>query len=74
MSQTISRDLDDINTKVKEASYNLRSERVRLIKVKVKEVLGKDVDCAIGDFNTDAVVNLNIGDLAKTDGIVRIVQ
>ena len=35
-----------------------------------KEVLGKDVDCAIGEFNTDAVVNLNLNDLAKTDGIV----
>ena len=38
----------------------------------MKEVLGKDVDCAIGDFNTDAIVNLNLSDLAKTDGIVSI--
>ena len=72
VTQTISRDLDDINAKVKEASYNLRAERVRLIKLKVKEVLGKDVDVKIGEFNTDAVVNLNLNDLAKTDGIVRI--
>ena len=71
MTQTISRDLDDINAKVKEASYNLRAERVRLIKLKVKEVLGKDVDVKIGEFNTDAVVNLNLNDLAKTEGIVR---
>ena len=70
MTQTISRDLDDINAKVKEASYNLRAERVRLIKLKVKEVLGKDVDVKIGEFNTDAVVNLNLNDLAKTEGIV----
>jgi hypothetical protein len=69
VTQTISRDLDDINAKVKEASYNLRAERVRLIKIKVWEVLGKDVDIAIGDFNTDAVVNLNLNDLAKTEGI-----
>jgi hypothetical protein len=48
----------------------LRAERVRLIKIKVWEVLGKDVDIAIGDFNTDAVVNLNLNDLAKTEGIV----
>ena len=74
MTQTISRDLDDINAKVKEASYNLRAERVRLIKLKVKEVLGKDVDVKIGEFNTDAVVNLNLNDLAKTEGIVRISQ
>eukprot|EP00093_Oithona_nana_P004899 04899.XXX_84641_87361_1 [CDS] Oithona nana genome sequencing. len=69
VTQTISRDLDDINAKVKEASYNLRAERVRLIKLKVKEVLGKDVDVKIGEFNTDAVVNLNLNDLAKTEGI-----
>ena len=69
VTQTISRDLDDINSKVKEASYNLRAERVRLIKLKVKEVLGKDVDVKIGEFNTDAVVNLNLNDLAKTEGI-----
>ena len=72
VTQTISRDLEDINAKVKTASYNLRAERVKLIKIKVKEVLGKDVDCAIGEFNTDAVVNLNLNDLAKTDGIVSI--
>ena len=70
VTQTISRDLEDINAKVKTASYNLRAERVKLIKIKVKEILGKDVDCAIGEFNTDAVVNLNLNDLAKTDGIV----
>ena len=70
VAQTISRDLDDINAKVKTAAYNLRAERVRLIKLKVKEVLGKDVDVQIGEFNTDAVVSLNINDLAKTEGIV----
>ena len=43
---------------------------MRLIKLKVKEVLGKDVDVAIGEFNTDAVVSLNLNDLAKTEGIV----
>ena len=74
VTQTISRDLEDINAKVKTASYNLRAERVKLIKIKVKEILGKDVDCAIGEFNTDAVVNLNLNDLAKTDGIVSILK
>ena len=70
VNQTIARDLDDINAKVKQASYDLRSERVKLIKVKVKEVLGKDVDIAIGELNTDVLVNLNLNDLAKTEGIV----
>ncbi len=70
VSQTISRDLDDINAKVKDAAYNLRVERVRLIKIKVKEVLGKDVDITVNEVNTDVDVNLNVNDLAKTEGIV----
>ncbi|XP_059092773.1 uncharacterized protein LOC131888013 isoform X2 [Tigriopus californicus] len=69
VSQTISRDLDDINAKVKEASMKLRTERVRLIKEKVKEVMGKDVDIAVADVNTDVKVDLNLNDLAMTEGI-----
>ena len=70
VNQTIARDLDDINGKVKEASKNLRAERVKLIKAKVKEVLGKDVDIDVKDVNTDVIVNLNLNALAKTEGIV----
>ena len=33
VSNTIAKDLEDINSKVKESSTDLRSERVRLIKV-----------------------------------------
>ena len=62
--------MDDINGKVKEASKNLRAERVKLIKAKVKEVLGKDVDIDVKDVNTDVIVNLNLNALAKTEGIV----
>lgn len=69
VTQTISRDLNDINVKVKDASLNLRVERVKLIKQKVRDVLGKDVDIAIGEVNTDVAVNLNLNDLAKTEGI-----
>merc|ERR1712141_376171 len=69
VNQTIARDLDDINGKVKEASKNLRGERVKLIKAKVKEVLGKDVDIDVKDVNTDVIVNLNLNALAKTEGI-----
>ena len=71
VTDTISRDLDDINLKVKNASRNLRNERVILIKAKAKEVLGKDVDIAIADVNTDVTVHLNTNDLARTEGIVR---
>ena len=65
--------MDDINGKVKKASKNLRAERVKLIKAKVKEVLGKDVDIDVKDVNTDVIVNLNLNALAKTEGIVSII-
>ena len=56
--------------KVSEASKNLRIERVRLIKLKVKEVLGKDVHISIKDVNTDVKVEPNRNDLHTTAGIV----
>ncbi len=71
MTQTISRDLDDINAKVKEASVALRRERVRLIRIKAREVLGRDVDIPVNEdaLDTDVTVDLNFNDLAKTDGV-----
>lgn len=42
---------------------------MKLIKAKVKEVLGKDVDIDVKDVNTDVIVNLNLNALAKTEGI-----
>jgi hypothetical protein len=53
VTQTISRDLEDVNGKVKTASMDLRRERVRLIKEKVKDVLGKDVDIHVSEVDTD---------------------
>ena len=44
-----------------------------MIKAKVKEVLGKDVDIDVKDVNTDVIVNLNLNALAKTEGIVSII-
>ena len=38
VTQTITRDLADINSRVKEASTDLRRERVRLITERVKQV------------------------------------
>ena len=38
VNNTISKDLEDINKKVKESSKLLRTERIRLIKIKAKEV------------------------------------
>ena len=73
VTQTISFDLSDINAKVKQASLDLRKERVMLIKAKIKEVLGKEVDLSedASNVNTDLNVQLNLNDLARTDGIVR---
>ena len=62
--------MKDINLKVSDASKNLRIERVRLIKLKVKEVLGKDVHISIKDVNTDVKVERNLNDLHRTAGIV----
>lgn len=74
VTESISRDLVDINAKVKEASMALRRERVRLIKQKVKDVMGRDVDIQSNyDINTDVMVHLNLNDLAKTEGIVRTI-
>ena len=72
LHQTIEKDLKDINSRVSEASKNLRIERVRLIKLKVKEVLGKDVHISIKDVNTDVKVQPNLNDLHTTDGIVSL--
>jgi hypothetical protein len=62
--------LKDINLRVSEASKNLRIERVHLIKLKVKEVLGKDVNISIKDVNTDVKVQPNLNDVHTTEGIV----
>lgn len=69
VAHTIAKDLADVNKKVKDTSMELRAERVRLIKIKVKEVLGKDVDIKLGEMDTDVDVDLNFNALAKTEGI-----
>ena len=55
--------------KVRTAAMDLRRERVTLIKQKVKDVLGKDVDIHVSDINTDVKVSLNTNDVARTAGI-----
>ena len=85
VNNTIAKDLEDINSKVKESSKELRSERIRLIKVvtrkwdnikfkslkvKAKEITGEDIDIAVADINTDVNVEVNLNELARTEGIV----
>ena len=57
------------NQKVRTAAMDLRRERVTLIKQKVKDVLGKEVDIQVSDINTDVKVSLNTNDVARTAGI-----
>ena len=46
-------------------------ERLRLIKEKVKEVLGRDVEINLKDVDTDVNVKPNFNQLVTTNGIVR---
>jgi len=69
VNNTIAKDLEDSNAKVKESSTELRSERVRLIKIKAKEITGEDIEIAVADINTDVNVEVNLNDLARTEGI-----
>ena len=72
VNNTIAKDLEDINKKVKDASLGLRKERVRLIKIKAKEITGEDIELEAADIDTDVNVEVNLNDLARTEGIVSI--
>ena len=58
VTQTISRDLEDINAKVKTASYNLRAVRVNLIKIKVKGQLISECPFNVLNFSKNQRQNL----------------
>ena len=83
---TIAQDLEDINAKVKSSSLALRKERVRMMKVKriltrnltnsflklkAKELSEEDTDFMLSDIDTDINIQVNVKDLARTEGIVR---
>ena len=86
VNNTIAKDLDDINKKVKDASMGLRRERIRLIKIKAKEITGQDIELEAADIDTDVNVEVhnnfiaelmyickfqvNLNELARTEGIV----
>ena len=69
---TIAKDLENSNAKVHEAATDLRRERIRLIKLKAKEITGEDIDIEIGEINTDVKVGVNVNELARTEGIVSL--
>jgi len=66
---TIAKDLENSNAKVHEAATDLRRERIRLIKLKAKEITGEDINIDIGEINTDVKVDVNVNELARTEGI-----
>ena len=43
---------------------------VKIFQIKAKEITGKDIEIDVGDINTDVNVEVNLNDLARTDGIV----
>ena len=56
--------------KVREAFKALREERVKLIREKAKEVLGRDVEISLKDVDTDVNVKPDFNQLVTTNGIV----
>ena len=60
VNNTIAKDLDDINKKVKDASMGLRRERIRLIKIKAKEITGQDIELEAADIDTDVNVEVRL--------------
>ena len=70
LKSTIQRDLSGINVKVREAFKALREERVKLIREKAKEVLGRDVEISLKDVDTDVNVKPDFNQLVTTNGIV----
>ena len=40
--------------------------------IKAKEITGEDIDIAVADINTDVNVEVNLNDLARTEGIVSL--
>ena len=62
--------MENSNAKVHEASTNLRRERIRLIKEKARDITGEDIDIDVGEIDTDVKVDVNMNELARTEGIV----
>ena len=71
---TIAKDLENSNAKVHEASTDLRKERIKLIKQKAKEITGEDIEIDLVEINTDVKVDVNVNELARTEGIVSLVK
>ena len=52
----------------------MRKERIKLIKQKAKEITGEDIEIDLVEINTDVKVDVNVNELARTEGIVSLVK
>ena len=49
-----------------------KSQICEKFQIKAKEITGEDIDIAVADINTDVNVEVNLNDLARTEGIVSL--
>ncbi|XP_066971541.1 uncharacterized protein synr isoform X2 [Macrobrachium rosenbergii] len=74
INNTIMKDLNDINERVKQKTIALRRERVRLIKAKAKELWGTDIELDATlraqdlDLEAYSKAGLTEGDVVKIEG------
>ena len=45
---------------------------MKKFQIKAKEITGEDIDITVADINTDVNVEVNLNDLARTEGIVSL--
>ncbi|GFQ66527.1 uncharacterized protein TNCT_386131 [Trichonephila clavata] len=68
LNTTISKDLAEMTEESKSKAQELRQERIHLIKSKVKEITGKDVDLDAGSLDTEAE------DLAADEQVAKLFE
>ncbi|XP_023224348.1 uncharacterized protein LOC111625436 [Centruroides sculpturatus] len=69
LDTTISKDLAEVSEDCKNKSVQLRRERINLIRMKVKEITGKDVE-----FDTDSAIDSEADDVVADEQIAQIFE
>lgn len=69
LDTTISKDLAEVSEECKNKSVQLRRERINLIRMKVKEITGKDVD-----FDTDSAIDGEADDVMADEQVAQIFE
>ena len=47
-----------------------KNEKLFSDQIKAKEITGEDIEIDVGEIDTDVIVDVNINELARTEGIV----